>query len=178
MPKDRQIYGTSQIESKINQDADISKEFALWNNSGSTYSRGNMFVIPVEDSILYVEPVYLYASTGSLPEVKRVVVFYNEQIAYESTLADCLDTLFGKGAGDPLLTPYPIVAGHEAAEAIRRGETAPSGEDTDPDNPDIVIPDGTDKQTLADLFNKLYENYTELGKQLQQILDALKNIEE
>ena len=178
MPKDRQIYGTLQIESKINQDADISKEFALWNNSGSTYSRGNMFVIPVEDAILYVEPVYLYASTGSLPEVKRVIVFYNEQIAYESTLADCLDKLFGKGAGDPLLTPYPIVAGHEAAEAIRRGETVDpddgQGESTEP----IDIPDGADKQTLTDLFNKLYENYTELGKQLQQILEALKQLGE
>ena len=176
MPKDRQIYGTLQIESKINQDADISKEFALWNNSGSTYSRGNMFVIPIEDSILYVEPVYLYASTGSLPEVKRVIVFYNEQIAYESTLAECLDTLFGKGSGDPLLTPYPIVAGHEAAEAIRRGgETLPDdqGEGTEP-----VGPDEGEKQSLVDLFNKLYENYNELGKQLQQILDALKNLEE
>ena len=176
MPKDRQIYGTLQIESKINQDADISKEFALWNNSGSTYSRGNMFVIPIEDSILYVEPVYLYASTGSLPEVKRVIVFYNEQIAYESTLAECLDTLFGKGSGDPLLTPYPIVAGHEAAEAIRRGgETQPDdqGEGTEP-----VGPDEGEKQSLVDLFNKLYENYNELGKQLQQILDALKNLEE
>ncbi len=176
MPKDRQIYGTLQIESKINQDADISKEFALWNNSGSTYSRGNMFVIPIEDSILYVEPVYLYASTGSLPEVKRVIVFYNEQIAYESTLAECLDTLFGKGSGDPLLTPYPIVAGHEAAEAIRRGgETQPDdqGEGTEP-----IGPDEGEKQSLVDLFNKLYENYNELGKQLQQILDALKNLEE
>ncbi|MBO4819595.1 MAG: UPF0182 family protein [Firmicutes bacterium] len=178
MPKDRQIYGTLQIESKINQDADISKEFALWNNSGSTYARGNMFVIPVEDSILYVEPVYLYASTGSLPEVKRVIVFYNEQIAYESTLAECLDKLFGKGAGDPLLTPYPIVAGHEAAEAIRNGEdTQPEGGEGEGTEP-IDIPDGADKQTLTDLFNKLYENYTELGKQLQQILEALKQLEE
>ncbi|MBQ9911513.1 MAG: UPF0182 family protein [Firmicutes bacterium] len=176
MPKDRLIYGTAQIESKINQDADISKEFALWNNSGSTYSRGNMFVIPVEDSILYVEPVYLYASTGSLPEVKRVIVFYNEQIAYESTLAECLDTLFGKGSGDPLLSEYPIVAGHEAAEAIRRGETVPDEGQTDPENPDIVPEDG-DKQSLVDLFNKLYENYTNLGNQLQQILELLKNTE-
>ena len=177
MPKDRLIYGTSQVESKINQDADISKEFALWNNSGSTYSRGNMFVIPVEDSILYVEPVYLYASTGSLPEVKRVIVFYNEQIAYESTLAECLDTLFGAGAGDPLLTPYPIVAGHEAAEAIRRqGDVTPGG-DTDPDNPEPVVPEDADRQTLVDLFNKLYENYSSLGEQLQQILEMLKNME-
>ena len=178
MPKDRLIYGTAQIESKINQDADISKEFALWNNSGSTYSRGNMFVIPVEDSILYVEPVYLYASTGSLPEVKRVIVFYNEQIAYESTLAECLDSLFGKGSGDPLLTPYPIVAGHEAADAIRRGEAEPPEGGEDPDNPDIVIPDDADRQTLTDLFNKLYENYNELGKQLQLILETLKKTEE
>ena len=175
MPKDRLIYGTAQIESKINQDPDISKEFALWNNSGSTYSRGDLFVIPVENSILYVEPVYLYASTGSLPEVKRVVVFYNEQIAYESTLAECLNKLFGPGSGDPLLTPYPIVSGHEAADAIRRGETTPD-EGTEPVVDPDIIPDGTDKQALVDLFNKLYENYTQLGDQLQQIIEAIKNM--
>ena len=177
MPKDRLIYGTSQIESKINQDADISKEFALWNNSGSTYSRGNMFVIPVEDSILYVEPVYLYASTGSLPEVKRVIVFYDEQIAYESTLAECLDKLFGKGSGDPLLTEYPIESGHAAADAIRRGEVTPDEGGEGSENPDPIIPDDADKQTLTELFTKLYENYTQLGDQLQQILDLLKRTE-
>ncbi|MDD2189333.1 MAG: UPF0182 family protein [Eubacteriales bacterium] len=98
-PKDRIIYGPMQIESQIDQHPEISKEFSLWNSSGSTYIRGNMFVIPIEDSIVYVEPVYLEAAnTGSLPEVKRVIVAYGDRIAYEPTLGGALDSLFGIGS--------------------------------------------------------------------------------
>ena len=87
-----------QIESQIDQHPEISKEFSLWNSAGSTYIRGNMFVIPVEESLVYVEPVYLEASnTGSLPEVKRVIVAYGDRIAYEPTLSQALDSLFGSG---------------------------------------------------------------------------------
>lgn len=99
-PKDRITYGPMQIESQIDQHPEISKEFSLWNSSGSTYIRGNMFVIPIEESIVYVEPVYLEASnTGSLPEVKRVIVAYGDRIAYEETLGEALDALFGIGTG-------------------------------------------------------------------------------
>ncbi len=100
LPKDRIIYGPMQIESQIDQSPEISKEFSLWNSSGSTYIRGNMFVIPIEDSLVYVEPVYLEAAnTGSLPEVKRVIVAYGDRIAYEPTLGAALDSLFGTGTG-------------------------------------------------------------------------------
>ena len=99
-PKDRIIYGPMQIESQIDQHPEISKEFSLWNSAGSTYIRGNLFVIPIEDSLVYVEPVYLEAAnTGSLPEVKRVIVSYGDRIAYEATLGAALDSLFGAGTG-------------------------------------------------------------------------------
>lgn len=100
LPKDRIIYGPMQIESQIDQTPEISKEFSLWNSAGSTYIRGNIFIIPIEDSLVYVEPVYLEAAnTGSLPEVKRVIVAYGDRIAYEPTLGAALDSLFGTGAG-------------------------------------------------------------------------------
>lgn len=98
MPKSKVIYGPRQIEAQIDQDTEISKEFSLWNSSGSKYSRGNMFVIPIEDSLLYVEPVYLEASESSIPEVKRVIVAYGDEIAYEETLAEALNSLFGDEA--------------------------------------------------------------------------------
>lgn len=102
LPKDRIIYGPMQIESQIDQTPEISKEFSLWNSAGSTYIRGNLFVIPIEDSLVYVEPVYLEAAnTGSLPEVKRVIVAYGDRIAYEPTLGAALDSLFGSGTGTP-----------------------------------------------------------------------------
>lgn len=95
LPKDKTIYGPMQVESQIDQNTEISKEFSLWNSSGSTYTRGDMFVIPIDDSILYVEPIYLESATEtSLPEVKRVIVAYRDQIAYGETLADSLSSLF------------------------------------------------------------------------------------
>ncbi|MBQ3920889.1 MAG: UPF0182 family protein, partial [Firmicutes bacterium] len=161
MPKDRLIYGPAQIEAQINQDVEISKEFALWDNAGSTYSRGNMFVIPVENSIFYVEPVYLEAATGSLPEVKRVIMYYGDLVAYESTLAECLDSLFGEGAGAPLLTANPIESGKQMAEELANqpvepepgpDEPAPPDEgNEEPTPPDVTIPDDIDEKTVKEI---------------------------
>ncbi len=98
LPKNRIIYGPEQVEAQIDQNTEISKEFSLWNSSGSTYTRGNMFVIPIENSLIYVEPVYLEATNSSIPEVKRVIVAYNDRIAYKETLQDALLALFGEGS--------------------------------------------------------------------------------
>ena len=76
------VYGPMQIEAQIDQNTEISKEFSLWNSSGSKYSRGNMFVVPIEDSLLYMEPVYLEATNSSIPEVKRVIVCYTATISH------------------------------------------------------------------------------------------------
>ncbi len=95
-PKSKAVYGPMQIEALIDQNPEISKEFALWSSAGTSYSRGNLFVIPIEDSLLYVEPVYLEANKESIPEVKRVIVAFNDQIAYESTLTEALESLFGE----------------------------------------------------------------------------------
>ena len=97
-PKSRTIYGPEQVEAQIDQNTEISKEFSLWNSSGTKYSRGNMFIIPINSSILYVEPVYLEATNSSIPEVKRIIVAYGDKIAYEETLAECLVSLFGDQA--------------------------------------------------------------------------------
>ena len=98
-PKSKTVYGPQQVESLIQQNTEISQDFTLWSQSGSTYSRGNLFVIPIKDSLLYVEPIYLEAANSAIPEVKRVVVVYGDQIAYESTLGDALDSLFGSTGG-------------------------------------------------------------------------------
>jgi uncharacterized membrane protein (UPF0182 family) len=120
LPKDKVIYGPMQIESQIDQNTEISKEFSLWNSSGSTYTRGDMFVIPIDDSLLYVEPVYLESSNDtSLPEVKRVIVAYGDQIAYAPTLAEALDSLFNMGdvyVDENTADGYGPLAGTESSE--------------------------------------------------------------
>lgn len=100
LPKNKTVYGPMQVEAQIDQNSEIAKEFSLWNSSGTTYKRGDMFIIPVNDSIMYVEPVYLEASNQAIPEVKRVIVAYGDKIAYASTLDEALEILFGDGAGN------------------------------------------------------------------------------
>ncbi len=100
MPKNKTIYGPMQIEAQIDQNTEISKEFSLWKQSGSKYKRGDLFVIPIGTSLMYVEPVYLESTNQAIPEVKRVIVAYQDKIAYEPTLSEALLSLFGGNAGD------------------------------------------------------------------------------
>lgn len=97
-PKSKNVYGPMQIEAQINQNTEISADFTLWSSKGTSYSRGNLFVIPINDSLLYVEPVYLEAANTAIPEVKRVIVAYGDKIAYEDTLGEALASLFGEEA--------------------------------------------------------------------------------
>lgn len=95
-PKQRLVYGPSQIVGRINQDAEISKQLTLWGQGGSQVIRGSLLVIPVEQSILYIQPLYLAAASDrSLPELKRVIVAFGNQIAMEETLDLSLARIFG-----------------------------------------------------------------------------------
>ncbi|MDR5659102.1 UPF0182 family protein [Serpentinicella sp. ANB-PHB4] len=96
LPKDRNIYGPMQIESRIDQDPEISSQLTLWGEGGSTVIRGNLLVIPIEDSILYVEPLYIKAAnTESPPEMRRVIVAYQDEIVMEESLDKALEQIFG-----------------------------------------------------------------------------------
>jgi len=94
--KDKLIYGPLQIEAKIDQDSEISKQLTLWSQQGSSVTRGNLLVIPIDNSILYIEPLYIQAETGQLPELKRVLVSDGESVVMEENLAMALEALFGK----------------------------------------------------------------------------------
>lgn len=126
-PKNKTVYGPEQIEAQIDQNTEISKEFSLWNSSGTKYSRGNMFVIPINSSILYVEPVYLEATNSSIPEVKRIIVVYGDRIAYEETLAECLVSLFGEEAAAAIDNSDESVSQEPAGEPAE-GDTPSTGE--------------------------------------------------
>jgi len=89
------VYGLSQIENRIGQDTVITERFALWGSGGSRVIRGNLLLIPLGRSVLYVEPVFLEAETGGLPELKRVIVAAGEQVAMEPTLGESLAAIFG-----------------------------------------------------------------------------------
>jgi uncharacterized protein len=93
-PKQRLFYGPEQIEALINQDPAISEQISLWNRQGSKAIQGNLLVIPIEQSLLYVEPLYLEADRNSLPTLVRVIVVYENRIVMEKTLDKALKELF------------------------------------------------------------------------------------
>ncbi len=94
LPKQKLIYGSEQIEALINQDPVISQQISLWNRKGSQVIQGNLLVIPIEDSLLYVEPIYLEAEKNSLPTLTRVVVVYENNIVMAETLEKALEAIF------------------------------------------------------------------------------------
>lgn len=94
-PKQRLIYGPRQIEARIDQDSFISQQLSLWNQRGSQVIRGNLLVVPIERSLLYVQPLYIAAEQGQLPELKRVIVGFGDRIAMEETLEGALARVFG-----------------------------------------------------------------------------------
>ncbi|NEO22210.1 UPF0182 family protein, partial [Moorena sp. SIO4A5] len=93
-PKQQLIYGPEQIEALINQDPVISQQISLWNQKGSRAVQGNLLVIPIEQSLLYVEPLYLEAEQHSLPTLVRVIVVYQNQIIMAQNLEEALDAIF------------------------------------------------------------------------------------
>ncbi|HEX2723282.1 MAG TPA: UPF0182 family protein [Gemmatimonadaceae bacterium] len=94
-PKQSLVYGPRQIMSRINQDTDISRELTLWDQRGSEVIRGELLVIPIEEALIYVQPVYLRAEGGRIPELKRVVVAYQNRVVMRETLEAGLATMFG-----------------------------------------------------------------------------------
>ena len=85
-----------QIEARIDQNADISKLFTLWGQVGSKVIRGDLLVIPVENSILYIEPIYLRAVNAQIPELRGVIVVYRDELAMRPTLDEALIAVFGE----------------------------------------------------------------------------------
>jgi len=98
LPKERLIYGPAQIEARIDQDPEISRQIALWDQRGSRVIRGNLMVIPVENSFLYVEPVFLLAEGVDIPQLQRVIVAIGDAISMQPTLDQALYELFGDEA--------------------------------------------------------------------------------
>lgn len=137
-PKQKLVYGPRQIEARIDQDPKISQQFTLWSQSGSKVIRGDLLVIPIAGSLLYVEPIYLRAEQGELPELKRVIVVYDRAVVMEESLEQSLAVIFG---GDPGQSQVPhldrtrnstlaqsaLLIYQKAQEALRQGNWAEYG---------------------------------------------------
>jgi len=157
-PKDTLVFGPSQIESRIDQDAEISQQLSLWSQRGSRVIRGNLIVYPIENSILYVEPIYLQAEASEIPEMKRVVVSYAGQIEMDVTLEGALAKIFGQ------------------AQEEDTAEEVPAGEQP-------VLPE--DMQGLASRAYQLFQeaqeaqrqgNWQQYGEKLEELNEVLNQL--
>ena len=106
-PKQKVIFGPRQVIARINQDQVISPQLTLWNQQGSEVIQGTLLVIPIEESLLYIRPLYLRSAGGKIPELKRVIVAYHNQIVMDETLEAALDRIFPPGSGDRKISGTP-----------------------------------------------------------------------
>lgn len=124
-PRQSLVYGPRQVENRINQDTEVSRQVSLWDQRGSQVIRGDLLVIPIHEALLYVQPLYLQAEGGRIPELKRVVVAYQDQVVMRETLEAALVDLFGGSSATP--APAPQVAATPTTE-----EPAPASGDIQP----------------------------------------------
>ncbi|NIR45399.1 MAG: UPF0182 family protein [Gemmatimonadetes bacterium] len=101
-PKEKRVLGTQQMETKIDQDSYLSGQLSLWDQRGSRVIRGNVLAIPVEETLVYVEPIYLQAETAAYPELRLVAVMHSDNLSYAPTFEEALTGLFGEAAPQPI----------------------------------------------------------------------------
>jgi len=165
-PKDKLVYGPLQVEGRITQDPTISAQFALWNQAGSQVIRGNLLIIPIGTSNLYVEPVYLQAANGRLPELKRVVVAAGDRIVMEPSLGAGLARLFDLQTAAPAATSAPPAS---------------------PATPPAAGTPALDAASLARQANDLYDkaqqqiakgDWAGYGESMRQLKDVLTRLQQ
>ena len=130
-PRQSLVFGPTQIVNRINQDTEVARQISLWDQRGSEVIRGELLVIPIEESLIYVQPLYLRAEGGRIPELKRVIVAHESRVAMEESLEAGLRRLFGErvppGAAGRASDSTRTGAA-AAAQTTRSTQTAPAGQ--------------------------------------------------
>ncbi|MGH2511900.1 MAG: UPF0182 family protein, partial [Candidatus Limnocylindrales bacterium] len=103
-PQDTSVLGPNQIAAKIDADPTISAQLTLWDQAGSHVIKGNLIVVPVQDSLIYLQPVYLQSANSAFPAFERIIVATPTQVVWNTTLAGALNLLLNSG---PVVTPPP-----------------------------------------------------------------------
>jgi len=171
-PKQGLVFGPLQIEGRIDQDPEISAQITLWSQSGSQVIRGNLLVLPIDNSLLYVEPLYLQAVNGQIPELKRVIVVSGDRVVMRETLAAGLQALFSE-AGPPLTATQASTPSAETepdAEATPAISTEPLSDDL---NQLAITASNHYEAAQEALQNGDWATYGEELEKMKAALDAL-----
>ncbi|HXC25619.1 MAG TPA: UPF0182 family protein [Gemmatimonadaceae bacterium] len=166
-PKNSLVYGPGQIVSRINQDTDISRQLTLWDQRGSKVIRGELLVIPIEKALLYVQPLYLSSEEGQIPELKRVVVAYQNHVVMAETLEGALSGLFGDAAEGSPNTAAPKTSG---------APNAPLSSQPLSDGVSVLAREAREHYDRA-VAAQRNGDWATYGTELQQLGDVLKRME-
>jgi len=169
-PKQKVIFGPSQIVARINQDQEISPQITLWNQQGSEVIQGTLLVIPIEEALLYVRPLYLRAEGGRIPELKFVIVAYQNQIVMEPTLDLALNRLFGSEPSPGSLPAGAILAAAELPVEAGIASPVPPGTTANP-----LVTEATTHYRRA-LNAQRQGNWAEYGDEIEQLGDVLDRL--
>ncbi|MBQ4109616.1 MAG: UPF0182 family protein [Clostridia bacterium] len=171
-PKGENVYGTMQIENRIDNDPAISRELTLWGQGGSTVIRGNMLVIPVNNSLIYMEPIYITSSGEStMPELKRVVVAYSDSIVMEESFEKAIQTLFN------------FTINRDTNDTLDYKPSKPATPQTPPEEPDTPAEDLTDNSTIVETFDAIKKamsenNWQEFGENFTKLEEEINKLRE
>jgi hypothetical protein len=181
LAKNKLVYGPAQMEARISNNPDISAQLTLWGQAGSEVIRGNLLVVPVEQSVMYFEPVYLQAEQSPIPELTRVIVAFGDDIVMEPTLSDALTKLFGEPIGTPTTTGGTTTTTAPSTTTT----TVPSGTTTTTSGgTPTTLP--SDAAALIELANQYYEaaieaqrrgDWAEYGIQLEALGEVLSALD-
>ncbi len=149
-PKEKRVLGPQQVETKIDQDSFLSGQLTLWDQRGSNVIRGNVLAIPIDETIIYVEPIYLQSETAAYPELRLVAVMHNDDLSYAESFEEALEGIF---TGQP-----PPKAGREEVPAFTGSEPM---------------------QDVINRANTAFENYLQYmqQKQFEDAATALRDLE-
>ena len=168
-PKQKVVFGPSQIVARINQDPDISPQLTLWDQQGSEVIQGTLLVIPIEEALLYIRPLYLRASGGRIPELKQVIVAYQNEIAMEETLDGALSRLFGSGPGAPAERTPPLGTLVADAGPAQPAPAAPAA------GPGRLVSQAGDHYRRA-LQAQRDGDWAEYGEEIEQLGEVLEQL--
>jgi uncharacterized membrane protein (UPF0182 family) len=170
------IYGPKQIESFINQDQTISKDLTLWNQQSSEVLRGQILVLPIENSFLYVEPIYIQASGARMPQLKKVALAMGNRLAYADTYQQALGLLIAQTGGQPGMLQQP------GGEQVTQQPGTTSNQAPPPAIAAVVQTAQQNQERLRQLrdhFDRYRQlnsqgKFAEAGKELESIEQLLK----
>jgi uncharacterized membrane protein (UPF0182 family) len=174
-PKQSLVYGPKQIANRINQDTEISRQLTLWDQRGSEVIRGELLVIPIEESLIYVQPIYLRAEGGTIPELKRVVVAHENRVVMGETLEEGLDALFGSGAARQTTTRV-----QDSVSALGQDQQTVTGGGVTPEA--ARTPSGASAELLREaqahydraIAAQRAGNWAEYGREIEQLGAAIR----